>query len=125
MKLRLVLFLTAAALAATVAGSVGASTALACNTSYWNLGCQFYSPHEGHTGTDLCCSADEAVNSTFDTFDTVEAIMTTAGGSWEDKVLLYYDDTWYTVVYHAGSDKVGCYNHHTGTMFVNCRHFDW
>ena len=51
--------------------------------------------------------------------------MTTAGGSWEDSVLLYYNDTWLTYVVHAGSDKVGCYNHHTGTMFVNCRHYNY
>lgn len=125
MKLRLVLFLTAAALAATVAGSVGAGAALACDTSYWNLGCHFYSPQEGYTGTDFCCSADEAVHSTFDTYTTVKAIMTTAGGTWEDTFILPYNETWYTTVHHAGSDKVGCQNQHTGTMFVNCRHFDW
>lgn len=124
MRLRLAAFI-ASAVAATVAAGAAAPAAHACNTSYWNLGCATYSPSTGRTGTDLCCSVNEAVNSTFNTYETVLAIKTTAGGSWLGSALLYYDWTWYTTVASANSDKVGCYNHHTGPMFVNCRHFNY
>jgi hypothetical protein len=121
MKLRVALSLAAIALAAAVAG-IATPMAFGCS---WNLGCQTYSPSTGATGTDLCCSVNEAVHSTFNTYDTVLAIKTRAGGSWFGSTLLYYDWSWYTTVDNANSDKVGCYNHHTGSMFVNCRHFNY
>lgn len=121
MKLRLTLFVVVLATVA-VATSIAVPAAGACG---WNLGCQTYSPGAGSTGTDLCCSVNEAVNSTFNTYDTVQAIKTRAGGSWFGSTLLYYDWTWYTTVDNAGSDKVGCHNHHTGSMFVNCRQFNY
>lgn len=119
----LLLVMLVAATAATT--TVGAGAALACDTSYWNLGCQYYSPGERHTATDFCCSEDEAIHSTFSTYETIQAIVTTSGGTIRYDQLLYYDTTWYTWVVSAGSDKVGCRNHHTGTMFANCRHFNY
>lgn len=122
MRLRLaIVVLVLMAVTAVVVG-IATPSAAACG---WNLGCQTYSPGEGRTGTDLCCSVNEAINSTFDTHDTVLAIKTRSGGSWFGSQLLYYNSTWYTTVDSAGSDKVGCYNHHTGSMFVNCRHFNY
>lgn len=123
MKLRLALFVIVFG-AAVAATGIAAPAAQACS-SYWNLGCQTYSAGSGRTGTDLCCSVNEAVNSTFNTYDTVLAIKTRSGGSWFGSALLYYDWSWYTTVDNANSDKVGCYNHHTGSMFVNCRHFNY
>lgn len=108
--------------AAALSAGASPSKALACG---WNLGCQTYAPSTGSTGTDLCCSVNEAVQSTFNTYDTVLAIKTRAGGGWFGSQLLYYNTIWYTAVDNAGSDKVGCYNHHTGSMFVNCKHFNY
>jgi hypothetical protein len=122
MKLRLALAAAGVAAAVAAAAGIAVPAAQACG---WNLGCQTYSPGSGNTGTDLCCSVNEAVNSTFNTYETVLAIRTRAGGGWFGSTLLYYDWTWYTTVDNANSDKVGCYNHHTGSMFVNCRHFNY
>ncbi len=122
MKRGLVLFVLVVATAVAAATGVAVTDAHACS---WNLGCQTYSPGSGNTGTDLCCSANEAVNSTFNTYETVLAIKTTSSGSWFGSTLLYYNWIWYTTVDNANSDKVGCYNHHTGSMFVNCRHFNY
>jgi hypothetical protein len=95
-----------------------ADSAYACDTSFWNIGCQFYSPHEGHSAAEFA-GFGEDIYATFDTYSTVLAIRTTTGGSWIDSATMPYGAKAY---FYPGYDKVGCYNHHTGTMFVNCRH---
>jgi hypothetical protein len=121
MQRRLLLFLAVAA-SLLVATAFGAGSARACDTSYWTVGCQFYSPSEGHTATKVCCSTFQSAYSTFDTFTTIKLILTTAGGRW-----LAADIVGNGGVDHFSSpnndDKVGCFNHHTGTMWVNCRRY--
>jgi hypothetical protein len=122
MKGRLSLALAVLA-ACVVAAGVTPSFASACDTNFWNLGCQFYSPSEGHTGTQFCCSRNEVVQATFDTYDTVLVIATTSGGTWKGSTTICYNCANDFLDLNS-SDKAGCYNHHTGTMFVNCRHAD-
>jgi hypothetical protein len=126
MRKRIVVLLASLIAAAGVSLSVGTSVAFACDTNFWNLGCQFYSPAEGHTGTEFCCSASESVYSTFDTtnFLRIKYILTTAGGSWLNSVATGNGSTFTFTAQHPGSDKVGCYNHNSGTLWVNCRHYN-
>lgn len=86
-----------------------------------NIGCQFYSPREGHSAYQFGPYVSEWVNSTFDTYSTVLVMSTTAGGSWTESSTITYNQNY---IFFQASDKVGCYNHHTGTMYVNCRHYD-
>jgi hypothetical protein len=124
MRERTVVLLASLVAAAAVSLSVGTGTASACDTGWWNIGCEYYSPAEGHTKTEFCCSASECVNATFDTFLRVKYILTTAGGSWLDSVATGYNSTFCFQTQNPGSDKVGCYNHNGGTMWVNCRHYN-
>jgi hypothetical protein len=127
MRKRIVVLLASLIAAAGVSLSVGTSVAsAACDTNWWNLGCQFYSPAEGHTGTEFCCSASESVYSTFDTtnFLRIKYILTTAGGSWLNSVATGNGSTFTFTAQNPGSDKVGCYNHNSGTLWVNCRHYN-
>ncbi len=123
---QLLMFFVAIAAAAIAAAGPGASSAHACS-AYWNVpvgnACQYYSPSEGHTETQICCSSRETTHSTFDTYSTVLHIWTTAGGGWISSSTMSYNSK---VFWNGldGSDKVGCYNHHTGTMYVNCHHGD-
>jgi hypothetical protein len=106
---------------AAIAG-VQAAPAFACDTNYWNIGCQFYSSHEGHTANQFGPGGGEAVYASWDTYDSFLAIATTSGGSWQGTATVYNSPNGFrfTVI----TDKYGCYNHHTGTMYVNCRHYD-
>jgi hypothetical protein len=107
---------------AALAGVRAEPALAACDTNYWNLGCQFYSPQEGHTGYQFGPGGGEAVYASWDTFQTFLAIATTSGGTWQGSATVYNSPNGFrfTVI----TDKYGCYNHHTGTMFMNCRHYD-
>ena len=107
---------------AAVAAAVGAAAPVAgaCDTSYWTVGCRFYSSSEGHTRTQLGASGFNTTYYTFDTFTNSKEIWTTAGGTWLGADLLpsgSYDH------WHTGStnDKFGCFNPNSGTEWVNCR----
>jgi hypothetical protein len=117
---RLLVFAALVASAIVTSASIGVSSALACDTSYWTVGCQFYSPSEGHTITQFggCCQM--SIYTTFDTYSTDKAIETTAGGSWISADVMYYGWTDHVYAYD-GDDKLGCYNQNSGTMYVNCR----
>lgn len=106
---------------AAVAGA-HATPAYACDTSYWNIGCQYYSPSEGHTAYQFGPGGGETVWASWDTFDTFLAIATTAGGTWQGSATVYNPPNGFRFTIIV--DKYGCYNHHTGTMWVNCRHYD-
>jgi hypothetical protein len=108
-----------ASLALAFTLSWGSAPAFACDTGYWNIGCQSYSPTEGHSAYQFGPDSSEWTYSTFTTYDTVLMISTTAGGSWTSSGTTTYGVPFY---FMSASDKVGCYNHHTGSMWVNCRH---
>jgi hypothetical protein len=103
---------------AAVAG-VRAAPAAACA---WNIGCEFYSPTEGHTAAQFGPSASEGVGASWDTYSSFLAIATTTGGTWRDSATVYNSPNGYA--FSIITDKYGCYNHHTGTMWVNCEHHD-
>jgi hypothetical protein len=120
MRFRLVILLAAIVGALAASALVGVGVAQACDANFWNIGCQFYSPSEGHSASEFCCSTSEGVYSTFDTYSTVLAITTTSGGSWVDSYPICYGCS---IEWYPASSKVGCYNNHSGTMYVNCRHY--
>jgi hypothetical protein len=124
MRSRLLLLVATLAAVAATSASIGTQSALACDTSFWNISSEYYTPTEGHTCTAFCCSIHERVNSTFDPYDTVLVILTTAGGSWISSNTMGYNGTTYLYAEHTQGEKVGCYNHHTGTQWVNCRHLE-
>ena len=105
-----------------VAGGLAAPAARACDTSYWTVGCQFYSPSEGHTRTQLGLSGFNSTHFTFDTFANSRMIWTTASGTWRGSELLP-SNTW--AHWHTGAtnDKFGCFNPNGGTEWVNCREY--
>jgi hypothetical protein len=118
----------AVAAALTVGVTFGVSSALACDTNYWNVSCSTYAAHTGVTKTQFGTDLKQTVYTTWDTYNSVEGLETTADGTWRFADLLGPSgppgsayDYMYT---YATTDKVGCYNHHTGSMFVNCRHYD-
>jgi hypothetical protein len=112
------LLFLAALVSALVFAAISPADAYACDTTWWNIGCQFYSPHTGHSAAEFA-GFGEDIYATFDTYSTVLAIRITSGGSWLDSATMPYGARTY---FYPGYDKVGCYNHHTGTMWVNCRH---
>jgi hypothetical protein len=126
MSVRIALFATALAAAAAVAIGPGASTAQACG-SFWNIpvsnACQFYDPGEGHSEYLFTYSGFEETYETFSVYSDILEFVTTAGGSWTYSAT-NCSGCWATWWFPAGdsSRKIGCYNHHPGTMFVNCHH---
>lgn len=118
-SLAVVIAVAAAALA--VAG-VKAESAYACST-YWTVGCQYYTHGEGHTARNQNGNNFEYVYTTFDTNQYVKTIWTTAGGSWiASQVVASGGAVYYYLP--ASNDYFGCYNHNTPTMWVNCRAAD-
>jgi hypothetical protein len=120
---RLLLFCAAVAAAVATSASIGVSSAFACDTSYWTVGCQYYSANSGHTIYQDASCCQYSIYTTFDTYSTDKAIVTTAGGSWLTADVMQYG--WTDHVYaNDGNDKLGCYNQNSGTMFINCREYD-
>jgi hypothetical protein len=118
--LRLSLLFVVAACAST--SFVGARATAAWASCSWNIGCEFYSPQEGHTAFQFTKYPDEIVYASWDTYSSFLAIATTAAGSWRDQATVYNSPNGYR--FFIFTDKYGCYNHHTGTMWVNCEHFE-
>ena len=121
--MRHVLTIVAVIVAVVVVESVAAPVAAACDTSYWTVGCQFYSPKEGHTRTQPSPSGFQTTHYTFDTFTYSKMIWTTAGGTWSGADLLPTNtwDQWHTP---NTNDKFGCFNPNGGTEWVNCREYE-
>src|SRR5204862_8953 len=61
---------------------IGADAAAACDTSYWTVGCRYYSPQTGDTRTQLGLSAFNTTHAIFSPYDTTRHIWTSAGGMW-------------------------------------------
>jgi hypothetical protein len=121
--MRHVLTLVAVVAAVVAVESAAAPVAAACDTSYWTVGCQFYSPQEGHTRTQPSASGFQTTHYTFDTFTYSKMIWTTAGGTWSGADLLPSNtwDHWHTP---NTNDKFGCFNPNGGTEWVNCREYE-
>lgn len=105
-----------------VAGVVRTAVAQACDTSYWTVGCQYYSSAEGHTVSQACCGAQFTIYSTFDTYTYLKYIVTTSGGSWVSADV-ETSGIWLHLYSNTTTNKLGCYNHNGGTMWVNCREY--
>jgi len=116
--------LAALAIACTaVAALATARPAYACG-AYWTVGCQYYGFHEGHSVTNQNGNSHEDVYTTFSPSNvSITGVHTTAGGSWVDSQAMLYGDT---VIFfgEAATDKNGCFNPNSQTVFVNCRAAD-
>ena len=66
--------------------------------------------------------SDEVVYASWDTYSSFLAIATTSSGAWRDQSTVYNSPNGYR--FFIFTDKYGCYNHHTGTMWINCEHFE-
>jgi hypothetical protein len=114
--------LLAVLFAAATAAGAGAETASACDTSYWTVGCHYYSPQTGDTRTQLGGSVFNTTHATFSPYDTTRHIWTTAGGKWLGANTVVNGGWVHWGTQHS-DDKLGCFNHHTGTQWVNCREY--
>jgi hypothetical protein len=116
---------------AVIAGSgalalAAPGSALACDTSYWNAGCQLYSVGESHSAYPGATPHFISVRMSADPAKWVSGktkqILTTGGGSWvRTTFALGYDDTWITYVDFSNS-RGGCYNFGAtnGSIWINC-----
>jgi hypothetical protein len=119
----LLLFALAIVASAIALGSVGVKPALACG-SFWTVGCQNYSYHEGHAITNQGGDSYEWVYTTFSPSNlSVRAIWTSANGNWYSSQDLLWG---YSVEFtgESATDRNGCYNDHDLTMWINCRAAD-
>jgi hypothetical protein len=137
MRYRLVSVLVVAAVVFTVTASlgvskVGVSNAYACDHNYWNVSCGNMDANTGYTVTQARNVGGgwdningDGLQATFTTYSTILVIGTTAGGNWLYSHSANYGQEIQVVNLTSWTDKVGCYNNHGTTIWVNCRHWDW
>src|SRR5205807_6318528 len=92
--------------------------------AYCNVCYKYYGFHEGHSVTNQNGNSHEDVYTTFSPSNvSITGVHTTAGGSWVDSQAMLYGDT---VIFfgEAATDKNGCFNPNSQTVFVNCRAAD-
>jgi hypothetical protein len=124
MKIRISLFITALFGGLAVIAGPGASVAQACG-SYWNIpvgnACQYYTPSEAHAETTFSLLT-ETSRATHE-LSHLQHYLTRANGSWigSDTVAYGVSYYWYQ---QSFNDKVGCRNHHSVTVYVNCHHHE-
>lgn len=118
---RSLLLLTAIAACALAAGVSGTRSALACDTGFWRVGCQYYSSNESHTTSNQNSNSFEYVYTTFSPTDgAIHAILTRSGGGWVDTQALLYGQCMGWLGIPSGY-RAGCWNSNTSTYWVNCR----
>lgn len=125
MKLRFAMFASSMLAAIAAVMGPGAGVAQACDTNWWNISCEFYSPSEGHSQTQFTgYPTIETVYASWSVYTYLEVFSSTAGGTWTNHYFIGNGVDGFRFDMSANSDKVGCFNYHDGTMFVNCRHVD-
>jgi hypothetical protein len=126
MKVRIALLLIAAAGALAVVAGPRTDAALACDLSYWNIpvgnGCQWYTPGEGHSVYQFGPGIGETNWASWSVYNHMMFFTSTAGGSWTNSVVVETSPNGFR--WADASDKNGCYNHNSGTKWVNCHHHD-
>ena len=125
------LILAAVVAGLSLAALMGPASALACDTSYWNVGCQYYSVGESHTAYPGATPHNITVRVSADPAKWVPGktkhIVTTAAGSWvQTNYAISADDTWLTYVSFNNS-RGGCLNASStnGTIWINCATHLW
>lgn len=123
MKVRIALFLVAATAVLAVISGPRADVAVACD-GMWNIPisnpCQFYTPGEGHSEYQHGPTIGETTYAAWSVYNHMLFFESTAGGSWTNSVVVEGSPNGFA--WSSGGDKYGCYNHNTGTKFVNCHH---
>ena len=124
MKLRIALFCAVVGCALGVIAGPRAEVALACDQTFWNIPvgdpCQFYTPNEGHS--ELSGAGAETVYASWSVYNHMMMFSSFLNGSWSQSAVVENSPNAFRFV--PDDDKVGCFNHNTGTKFVNCRHYD-
>jgi hypothetical protein len=103
----------------------------ACDTSYWNVGCQYYAVGESHSAYPGATPHSITIRLSAEPAKWVPGktkhIVTTAGGSWvQTNYTVAADDTWLTYVNFSNS-RGGCFNATStnGTIWINCATHLW
>lgn len=112
--------------AAVIAGLVGAPRAFACNTDYWNVGCQNYSVGESHsaypgaTPGNIYVRVSADANAWF--YGKTKGFVSNAQGSWIWSEYAIYPDTTFNLVINFSNSRGGCVNSSStgGTIWINC-----
>ena len=129
--MRKLLVLAAAVTGLSLAALIGTASALACDTSYWNVGCQLYSVGESHSAYPGATPHNITIRLSAEPAKWVPGktkhIVTTASGSWvKTNYTLAADDTWLTNVDFSNS-RDGCFNAAStnGSIWINCAAHLW
>jgi hypothetical protein len=123
-RLVITLAMTAVVLAAAASLSVrgyGVSNAYACA---WNIYCGNLQPGQEVTAQQAGPWYNrEAIQATEAPYAHIIAIVEDQFGGWRSQFNIDYNAT-ALLATEKTSDRVGCYNHHGVTEWVNCRHWD-
>jgi hypothetical protein len=128
---RQLLVLASLTMSMAVAAAIAPASALACDTSYWNVGCQYYAVGESHSAYPGATPHNVTVRVSADpakwTAGKTRQFISTASGSWvQTNYAGYSDDTWLTYVSFSNS-RGGCANSLSinGTIWINCATHLW
>jgi hypothetical protein len=115
----------------SLAALISPAAAVACDTSYWNVGCQYYAVGESHSAYPGATPHNITVRGSADPAQWVSGktreFVSTASGSWvKSSYALSADDTWLTYVSFSNS-RGGCVNtlSTNGTIWINCATHLW
>jgi hypothetical protein len=115
----------------STAAALAPASALACDTSYWNAGCQYYAVGESHSAYPGATPHNITIRVAAEPAKWVPGktrhFVSTAGGSWvQTNYAIAADDTWLTYVGFSNS-RGGCVNSVStnGTIWINCATHLW
>lgn len=129
--MRKLLALTAVTGGLSLAALIVPAAALACDTSFWNVGCQYYSVGESHSAYPGATPHNITIRLSAESAKWVPGktreFVSTSSGSWvQTNYTLAADDTWLTYVGFSNS-RGGCVNStsENGTIWINCATHVW
>jgi hypothetical protein len=129
--MRKMVALAAVAMSISLAALIVPAAALACDTSYWNVGCQYYAVGESHSAYPGATPHNITIRVSAEPAKWVPGktrhFVSTASGSWvQTNYAGAADDTWLTYVSFSNS-RGGCVNSVStnGTIWINCATHLW
>jgi hypothetical protein len=129
--MRKLLLVSALVVSSSAVAVIAPASALACDTSYWNVGCQYYSVGESHSAYPGTTPHNITIRASADPAKWVAGktrqFVSTAVGSWvQTNYAVAPDDSWLTYVSFSNS-RGGCVNSlsFNGTIWINCATHLW